>query len=112
MTLDKRWLPTGPPPFVPPIKETAETPHWRAMSPSARCVYLAPKQRYSSNFKNNGRIHLSVREAAKEVGVNKDTLVFATPRCGNGPCSERANGVAVLRKMMKRGHDVESAASI
>src|SRR5262249_21552857 len=33
-------------------------------------------------------------------------------RCRNGPCSERAIDVAVLRKMMKRGHDVESAPSI
>ena len=60
-------------PFVPLLKETIATPAWRAMSPSARCVYIALKQRYSSNFKNNGRIYLSVRKAAKEVGVNKDT---------------------------------------
>ena len=32
-----------------------------------------------------------------------------TARCRNGPCSERAIDVVVLRKMMKRGHDVESA---
>jgi hypothetical protein len=36
-------------------------------------IYIALKQRYSSNFKNNGRLYLSVRQAAKEVGVNKDT---------------------------------------
>ena len=60
-------------PFVPLLKETIATPAWRAMSPSARCVYIALKQRYSSNFKNNGRIYLSVRQAAKEVGVNKET---------------------------------------
>ena len=38
-------------PFVPLLKETIATPAWRAMSPSARCVYIALKQRYSSNFK-------------------------------------------------------------
>jgi hypothetical protein len=61
------------PPFVPLLKDTIASPAWRAMSPSARCVYIALKQRYSSNFKNNGRLYLSVRQAAKEVGVNKDT---------------------------------------
>jgi hypothetical protein len=61
------------PPFVPLLKDTIASPAWRAMSPSARCVYVALKQRYSSNFKNNGRLYLSVRQAAKEVGVNKDT---------------------------------------
>jgi hypothetical protein len=61
------------PPFVPLLKDTIASPAWRAMSPSARCVYIALKQKYSSNFKNNGRLYLSVRHAAKEVGVNKDT---------------------------------------
>jgi hypothetical protein len=61
------------PPFVPLLKDTIASPAWRAMSPSARCVYIALKLRYSSNFKNNGRLYLSVRQAAKEVGVNKDT---------------------------------------
>jgi hypothetical protein len=61
------------PPFVPLLKDTIASPAWRAMSPSARCVYIALKQRYSSNFKNNGGLYLSVRQAAKEVGVNKDT---------------------------------------
>jgi hypothetical protein len=61
------------PPFVPLLKDTVRTPAWKAMSPSARCIYIALKQRYSSNFKNNGKLYLSVRQAAKEVGVNKET---------------------------------------
>ena len=65
------------PPFVPLLKDTMASPAWRAMSPSARCIYIALKQRYSSNFKNNGRLYLSVRQAAKEVGVNKDTAARA-----------------------------------
>jgi hypothetical protein len=54
------------PPFVPLLKDTVRTPAWKAMSPSARCIYIALKQRYSSNFKNNGKLYLSVRQAAKE----------------------------------------------
>jgi hypothetical protein len=53
--------------------DTIRTPAWKAMSPSARCIYIALRQRYSSNFKNNGKLYLSVRQAAKEVGVNKET---------------------------------------
>jgi len=37
--------------------------------------------------------------AAINNGANRDDLA----RCRNGPCSERANGVAVLRKTMKTG---------
>jgi hypothetical protein len=61
-------------PFVPLLKETLATPAWRAMSPSARLLYIALKQRYSTNLKNNGRLYLSTRVAAKEVGLNKDVM--------------------------------------
>jgi hypothetical protein len=60
-------------PFVPLLKDTLASAAWRAMSPYARLVYVALKQRYSFNIKNNGRLYLSVREASKEVGINKDT---------------------------------------
>jgi hypothetical protein len=40
-------------------------------------LYIALKQRYSFNFKNNGRIYLSVRIAAKETRLNKNTIARA-----------------------------------
>jgi hypothetical protein len=55
-------------PFVPLILDTMKTPAWRAMSHGARSLYVALKQRYSSNFKNNGKIYLSTRMAADELG--------------------------------------------
>ncbi len=61
-------------PFVPLLKETLASPAWRAMSPSARLLYIALKQRYSSNLKNNGRLYLSARVAAEELGLNKNTI--------------------------------------
>jgi hypothetical protein len=64
------------PPFVPLFNETINSPAWRAMSLSARCVYIALKRRYSQNFKNNGKLYLSTRKAAEEVGVNKDTAAL------------------------------------
>jgi hypothetical protein len=56
------------PPFVPLLKETLASPAWRAMSHGARSLYIALKLRYSSNFKNNGKIYLSQRDAIKELG--------------------------------------------
>jgi hypothetical protein len=64
-------------PFVALLKETMASPAWRTMSPVGRLLYIALKARYSNNFKNNGRIYLSVRMAAKETGLNKDTITRA-----------------------------------
>jgi hypothetical protein len=62
-------------PFVPLLKETLATPAWRAMSHGARSLYVALKLRYSSNFKNNGKIYLSSRDAEKELGSNRDSIL-------------------------------------
>jgi hypothetical protein len=56
------------PPFVPLLKDTLNSPAWRAMSHGARSLFVALKLRYSSNFKNNGSIYLSTRDAAQELG--------------------------------------------
>jgi hypothetical protein len=59
------------PPFVPLFKSTLECPAWRAMSHGARNLYVALKARYSSNLHNNGRIYVSTRDAAEELGSNR-----------------------------------------
>jgi hypothetical protein len=64
-------------PFVPLLKETLASAAWRMMKPSSRLVYVALKARYGIEIRNNGRIYLSVRTAAKEVGINKETTAFA-----------------------------------
>jgi hypothetical protein len=64
MKRDKGRLPA----FVPLLKETLASPAWKAMSHGARSLYIALKLRYSSNFKNNGKLYLSQREAAEEIG--------------------------------------------
>jgi hypothetical protein len=62
-------------PFVPLLKETIASPAWCAMSPAARCVYIALKQRYSQNFRNNGKLYLSTRKAAEEVGITSRATI-------------------------------------
>jgi len=44
---------------------------WRSLSPAQRCVYIAIGEHYTGF--NNGRIGLSVRQAAELANVNKDT---------------------------------------
>jgi hypothetical protein len=62
-------------PFVPLLKETLAAPAWRATSHGARSLYVALKLRYSSNFKNNGKIFLSSRDAEAELGSNRDSVL-------------------------------------
>lgn len=56
------------PPFVMVTNQVLDAPAWRAMSHGARSLYVALKRRYWPNRKNNGRIYLSARQAAKELG--------------------------------------------
>ncbi len=48
-----------------------KSPAWRALPPAARALYVALAQRY--NGLNNGQISVSVREAARDVNIAKDT---------------------------------------
>jgi len=50
--------------------QVLDSPAWRAMSMGARCLYIALKRRYSPNRHNNGRIHLSQREAREQLGAS------------------------------------------
>jgi hypothetical protein len=60
------------PAFVPMFKETITSPAWRALSHGARSLFLALKFRYNSEHKNNGKIYISTRDAADELGSNRD----------------------------------------
>ena len=46
-----------------------ESAAWRSLSPAARCVLIELKALY--NGRNNGDLFLSVREAARRVGIGK-----------------------------------------
>ncbi len=48
-----------------------DTPAWRSLDPAARAVLIEIYGLY--NGSNNGIVHLSVREAARRVHINKDT---------------------------------------
>jgi hypothetical protein len=61
-------------PFVPMLIDTMASPAWKAMSPHARVVYIALKSRYGPKIRNNGRIYLSARQAAKETGFNRNIV--------------------------------------
>jgi len=60
-------------PFVPVLKEMLGCAAWKALEPSSRLLYIALKGRYGIEAKNNGKLYMSVRIAAEEIGINKDT---------------------------------------
>jgi hypothetical protein len=62
------------PPFVPLLIDTLDQPAWRALSLGARLLYVALKRRYSVNTHNNGRLFLSQRTAAKELGSHHNQI--------------------------------------
>jgi hypothetical protein len=66
---------TSGPPFAMVTNQVLDAPAWRAMSHGARSLYVALKRRYWQNKKNNGRIYLSVRQAAKELGSGRTQII-------------------------------------
>jgi hypothetical protein len=59
---------------LPLLKETLHSPAWRALSHGARSLYVLLKERYNSKEHNNGRIFLSQREAAEELGSGTEEI--------------------------------------
>src|SRR5262245_17528281 len=52
-----------------------DSPAWQSLPPAARALYIEMVKRY--NGSNNGRIGMGVRDAAKLIGVSKDTALLA-----------------------------------
>lgn len=64
--------------FAAMIRETMETPAWRALSPVAQALYPWLKLEWRGpKSNNNGRIQLSVRQAAERLGVGINTAARA-----------------------------------
>ena len=55
-------------PFVQVLKPTLQEPAWKALPYGARCLYITIKSYFMGN--NNGRLYLSVRKAADELGAS------------------------------------------
>ena len=55
-------------PFVQVLKPTLREPAWKALPYGTRCLYITLKSYYNGD--NNGRIYLSVRKAAEELGAS------------------------------------------
>ena len=61
-------------PFVPLLIETLDSAAWRGMSHGAQMLYVAVRRRYSLKLHNNGRVYLSQRKAAKELGSHHNEI--------------------------------------
>lgn len=64
--------------FTKMIRPTMQTPAWRALSPVAQALYPWLKFEWRGpKANNNGKIRLSVRQAAERVGVSLNTAARA-----------------------------------
>jgi hypothetical protein len=58
-------------PFVALFRHTLKSPAWKALSVGGRAAFVALKTNYNTNAQN--AVFLSSRDAAKELGVHRDT---------------------------------------
>ena len=64
--------------FTKMIRNTMDTPAWRALSSTAQALYPWIKLEWKGpQANNNGRISLPVREAAERLGCSKDAAARA-----------------------------------
>lgn len=64
--------------FARPVRTMMETPAWRALSTTAQALYPWLKLEWRGpNANNNGKIRLSVRQAAERLGVGRDAAARA-----------------------------------
>jgi len=56
-------------PFVGVLKDTMQSPAWRAMSYGARLLYIHARGELRNDAKDNGHRWLSCRDAAKGIGT-------------------------------------------
>src|SRR5262245_59555343 len=61
-------------PWVGIPKAIMATPAWRAMSPEGRLLWIDLRGWLRNDDLNNGKVHRSCRDAAKAIGLHKDTV--------------------------------------
>jgi len=61
-------------PFVLLLFTVLRSPAWRAMSHGARSLFVALRGRYWPKAHNNGKIYLSFREAAEQLGSGQEEI--------------------------------------
>ncbi|AVW93548.1 hypothetical protein DA792_19585 [Celeribacter baekdonensis] len=84
--------------FTKLLRNTMQTPAWRALSPKAQALYPWFKlEWHGPNMNNNGAIRFSVRQAAQALGVSSnDTAAKAIHEL-------QAKGFLVVREMARLG---------
>ncbi|WP_298855754.1 hypothetical protein [uncultured Ruegeria sp.] len=83
--------------FTKLVRNMMETPAWRALSPVAQSLYPWLKLEWRGpDNNNNGRISLSVRQAAERLGVARNTVA-------NGFRELQAKGFIAVTKPPKLG---------
>ena len=64
--------------FAKMLRSTMEEPAWQALNPTAQALYPWLKlEWHGPRYNNNGKIRLSVRQAASRLGVSTNTAARA-----------------------------------
>ena len=63
--------------FTPLLHCTMDSSAWLALSPTGKALYPMLKRRVGFNGNQNGNFWLSVRDAAKQLAVDKNTAAKA-----------------------------------
>lgn len=83
--------------FAKMLRSTMQTPAWRALSPMAQALYpWLMLEWHGPKSNNNGRITLSVRQAAQAMGIGINTAARAFHDL-------QAKGFVVVRKQAQLG---------
>ena len=61
-------------PFVAIPLTILDAPAWRIMDPIARLLWISLRRKLRNDGLNNGKIYLSCRDAAPELGVHRNTV--------------------------------------
>ncbi len=101
-------------PFVQVLKSTLQEPAWLALPYGARCTYITLKSYFTGT--NNGRLFLSVRKAAEDLGASptsterwfRDLIAhgFIVPT-GGGFLGTEGKGTATYWCLTELGHNGE-----
>lgn len=78
MRTDKNGNPISTDHYTKMVRQTMECPAWRALSPKAQALYPWLKLEWRGpKSNNNGKISLSVSQAAQRLGINTKTAAIA-----------------------------------
>src|SRR5262245_1863854 len=104
-------------PFVMVPLKILDASAWHAMDPIARLLWIELRRKLRNDRSNNGKIYLSCRDAATEIGVSKNTIArrfaelehYGFVRQTAGGCLSDGRGIAPRYRFTDLAHGTHPA---